>query len=99
MEECERLFCETLKAVFLGERTTVKQDSLVMGAHTLNVPDKYSEVMHGCVTDWIEVWDYAGDTSFRGFVAGEEREKSLFIFFDDELAGKDLRHGCVTIAS
>jgi len=30
-EECERLFCETLKAIFLGERNLASQDSLVMG--------------------------------------------------------------------
>ncbi|KAI4718257.1 hypothetical protein E4T48_05575 [Aureobasidium sp. EXF-10727] len=30
-EECERLFCETLDTVFLGEGNTVAQDSLVMG--------------------------------------------------------------------
>ncbi|KAF1816213.1 hypothetical protein P152DRAFT_478785 [Eremomyces bilateralis CBS 781.70] len=30
-EECERLFCGTLQAVFLGEGNNVKQDSLAMG--------------------------------------------------------------------
>jgi len=30
-EECERLFCETLKAVFLGEGNVACQDSLGMG--------------------------------------------------------------------
>lgn len=34
-EECERLFCETLRAVFLGEGSTARQDSLVSGMHTL----------------------------------------------------------------
>jgi hypothetical protein len=32
-EECERLFCETLRAVFLGEGSQQRQDSLVMGVH------------------------------------------------------------------
>jgi len=31
-EECERLFCGTLKAVFLGEGNLVLKDSLAMGA-------------------------------------------------------------------
>ncbi|KAF2204944.1 hypothetical protein GQ43DRAFT_468630 [Delitschia confertaspora ATCC 74209] len=31
--ECERLFCETLMAVFLGEGNLARQDSLVMGMH------------------------------------------------------------------
>ncbi|KAF2478303.1 uncharacterized protein BDR25DRAFT_299932 [Lindgomyces ingoldianus] len=30
-EECERLFCETLRAVFLGEGNLARQDSLVLG--------------------------------------------------------------------
>ena len=30
-EECERLFCETLRSVFLGEGSQHRQDSLVMG--------------------------------------------------------------------
>lgn len=33
-EECERLFCETMKAVFLVEKDTGRQNSLVMDAHT-----------------------------------------------------------------
>jgi hypothetical protein len=33
-EECERLFCETLRAVFLGEGSQQRQDSLVMGMHS-----------------------------------------------------------------
>lgn len=32
-EQCERLFCETLRTVFLGEGDTARQDSLVMGVH------------------------------------------------------------------
>ncbi|KAL5371032.1 hypothetical protein PMIN02_012942 [Paraphaeosphaeria minitans] len=33
--ECERLFCETLRAVFLGEGNLAQQDSLVMGMHNM----------------------------------------------------------------
>ncbi len=92
-EECERLFCETLKAVFLGERNTVGQDSLVTGAHLINAPGQYWEATHGMVSSWVEVWDYVGDTSFRGFIAGEGEEKTLFVFLEDRLIGKDLKHG------
>jgi len=35
-EECERLFCGTLKAVFLGEGNLVLKDSLAMGAHNID---------------------------------------------------------------
>ncbi len=92
-EECERLFCEILKVVFFGERSAVKQDLLVTGAHRTDVLDQDDGTMHGLVTTWIEVWDYVGDTSFRGFVTGEGDEKCLFIFFDRALVGKDLKHG------
>ncbi|EON67856.1 hypothetical protein W97_07353 [Coniosporium apollinis CBS 100218] len=34
--ECERLFCETLKTVFLGEGNLVCQDSLAMGVRNQN---------------------------------------------------------------
>jgi len=36
-EECERLFCETLSAVFLGEKDLVGQDSLVAGMQKFNI--------------------------------------------------------------
>ncbi|KAF2640156.1 hypothetical protein P280DRAFT_490518 [Massarina eburnea CBS 473.64] len=36
-EECERLFCETLSSVFLGEGNLVRQDSLVTGMHSINL--------------------------------------------------------------
>jgi hypothetical protein len=32
-EECERLFCETLKGIFYGEKNMAFQDSLEMGMH------------------------------------------------------------------
>jgi len=35
-EKCERLFCETLKTIFLGEGDLDFQDSLVMGAQTID---------------------------------------------------------------
>lgn len=39
-EECERLFCETLSTVFLGEGNVAAQDSLVMG--TRNSSSNYN---------------------------------------------------------
>lgn len=44
-EECERLFCETLRAVFLGEGSQQRQDSLVTGMHNNN--DYGVEIHHG----------------------------------------------------
>ncbi|KAF2457441.1 ornithine decarboxylase antizyme-domain-containing protein [Lineolata rhizophorae] len=38
--ECERLFCETLRAVFLGEGNLAMQDSLGMGVRNINIRSK-----------------------------------------------------------
>lgn len=50
---------------------------------------------------FIEVWDYMGGASFRGFVAekvGRGRvEKTLFLFFEN-VEGTQLKHGYVLIA-
>ncbi|OJD32657.1 ornithine decarboxylase antizyme [Diplodia corticola] len=43
-EECERLFCETLRTVFLGEGNMSRQDSLAMGMYNTNNHD-YSTAM------------------------------------------------------
>ena len=51
----------------------------------------------GLVQTWIEVWDYAGGAWFRGFVAGDDDERTLFIFFDDGMQRHDLKPGYVKI--
>ena len=48
-------------------------------------------------TRFIEVWDYVGGTSFRGFIADKELprgnvEQTLFLFFR-HVAGTQLKHG------
>jgi hypothetical protein len=96
--ECERLFCETLRSVFLGEGNQRQQDSLVTGM--LNNTDYgYATSDYGTpgsvqhfdtavsgnkstVVDCIEMWDYVGGIRFRGFVAEQGGEKAMFVFFD-----------------
>lgn len=51
----------------------------------------------GLVQTWIEVWDYAGGARFRGFVAGDEDERTLFVFFDNGMQKHDLKPGYVEI--
>lgn len=50
--------------------------------------------------EFIEVWDYVGEASFRGFIAekqmGNATEKTLFLFFQ-ELAGLPLKEGLVAL--
>jgi hypothetical protein len=42
-EECERLFCETLKSVFLVEKDTDVENSLVMDMHNINIKSTVAE--------------------------------------------------------
>ena len=55
----------------------------------------------GVVRECVEMWDYSGGARFRGFVAersGEHGgvERGLFVFFDADAMGKDLKLGFVT---
>ncbi len=43
------------------------------------------------VSAWLEIWDYAGGASFRGFVAADGGDKSLFAFFDAGIVGRDVK--------
>ncbi|KAF8254014.1 hypothetical protein K440DRAFT_152143 [Wilcoxina mikolae CBS 423.85] len=50
---------------------------------------------------FIEVWDYVGGTSFRGFIADKEAprgrvEKTLFLFFE-HVADTQLKHGLMAL--
>lgn len=122
--ECERLFCETLRTVFLGEGNLARENSLAMGMHhhhrhhheedgsaavndygvqvrprQVRIMDSPSpEAMgmvydNGIISDWVEVWDYVGGIRFRGFVAEKSEEKALFVFFDQNVVGGDLKAG------
>tara|TARA_R110002003_G_scaffold391_15_gene19532 strand:- start:23131 stop:23529 length:399 start_codon:yes stop_codon:yes gene_type:complete len=99
--ECERLFCETLRSVFLGEGSQTRQDSLVMGMYNVDdygvkprEADLHAEEHgHGNITDWIEMWDYVGGIRFRGFVAEKKDEKAMFVFFDQSVVVGDLKAG------
>lgn len=44
---------------------------------------------------WVEVWDYASGSSFRGFVGGKGDTKSLFAFFDSSVVGREQKQGYV----
>ena len=86
-EECERLFCDKLQAIFLVERKMATQESLVMDSHILAHTHRQS------VREWVEVWDYTTGLSFRGFVGGNGAERTLFVFFGEEVVGQDLKSG------
>ena len=101
-EECERLFCETMKNVFLGERDSSRMAPAAMGANAYSPPDKsvnaykfIDSIKCGSsqLSSWLEVWDYAGGCSFRGFVAGTGTTASLFVFFNSDVVGRELKQG------
>lgn len=109
--ECERLFCETLRSVFLGEGNQRQQDSLVTGMLNSNnyassdygTPGSVQEVAvssgnKSTVTEAIEMWDYVGGIRFRGFVAETQSEKAMFVFFDKAVmqSSGDLKAGYVS---
>ncbi|EEH11365.1 ornithine decarboxylase antizyme [Histoplasma capsulatum G186AR] len=106
-EECERLFCDTLWAMFLGERQLAPQQSLVIGAtHNdnnnnnkgVNVSEIARKRAVGRIQNFIEVWDYAGDTIYRGFVAADGNRRTLFVFFDNHIcAGQGLKSGLMAL--
>jgi hypothetical protein len=55
------------------------------------------EQRHGMVTDWLEVWDYVGGARFRGFIAENEGERAMFVFFDKDVIGNDLKPGLTAL--
>lgn len=55
-------------------------------------------VSHGEIAAWLEIWDYAGGNSFRAFLAEDRaRVKTLFVFFDANVIGRDLKQALVAL--
>ncbi|KAJ5355355.1 uncharacterized protein N7496_012567 [Penicillium cataractarum] len=101
-EECERLFCDTLSATFLGERIDAGQESLGMGTFQQTQPSQQHSQHrlgdhHGSIQKWVEVWDYSGDAIYRGFVTGEDDERTLFVFLEDGTIGHGLKSGLIAL--
>ncbi|CAK7212460.1 hypothetical protein SCUCBS95973_001470 [Sporothrix curviconia] len=170
-EECERLFCETMKTVFLGERNMVRRGSSLTGVYGTGV-DAVDDAgaNHGYVYDedndnddavppmddayfrrrslsasvsdgsrssfssslgagslgarsymtaassapsvtstmaaappfavpvaWLELWDFVGCGSFRGFLADAAGDQSLFAFFDASVLSRDLKRALMAL--
>ncbi|PWY69166.1 hypothetical protein BO94DRAFT_295805 [Aspergillus sclerotioniger CBS 115572] len=88
-EECERLFCDILSAIFLGERRLSRQELLGVdvsqGRLNKNMP----------VQKWFELLDYTSDTIHRGFVTNLSGEQTLFVFLAENALGHGLKTGYV----
>lgn len=78
-EGCERLFCGAMRRVFLGEGTAQLVKPAMMGAQRSIV----------C----LEVLDYVGGSSFRGFVTAD----TLVVFFERGSIGADLKSGLMAL--
>ncbi|KAH8704714.1 ornithine decarboxylase antizyme-domain-containing protein [Talaromyces proteolyticus] len=96
-EECERLFCDTLSVVFLGERNRRRRTSLPMGAYYQNTRPESSRTNHQTIDAYLEIWDYANDAIYRGFVAEYDNQKTLFVFFDDRTADHGIKNGLLAL--
>lgn len=95
-----------MKTVFLGDEGRIFNGSNVMGANAHSRPDESVDVYNnyfgkgktGQVIDaWLEIWDYSGGCSFRGFVGGNGDQKSLFAFFDSAVIERDLKQGLMAL--
>lgn len=102
-KECERLLCRDMNRIFLGGGNNSRSVSDSMGSifykgNNNNNNARNHGLYSGGKSDmqFIEVWDYMGGASFRGFVAekaGRGRvEKTLFLFFEN-VEGTQLKHG------
>lgn len=51
----------------------------------------------GIIGSWLEIWDYVGSSSFRAFVSEDAAagDKSMFVFFDAHVLGRDLKQAYV----
>lgn len=57
--------------------------------------NKSKDDQQASVTDWLEIWDYVGGATFRGYVAEHQGERSMFVFFDSGVLSSDLKPGYV----
>ncbi|KAI1841155.1 hypothetical protein JX265_000494 [Neoarthrinium moseri] len=107
-EECERFFCDTMKAVFQVEGNMAGSGSSLTGVYYNTPPptdyptppSSFSSAdgfMKPAIAanQWMEFWDYAGGASFRAFVSEEDAERTLFAFFDVGLLGRDLKQALI----
>jgi hypothetical protein len=66
------------------------------GQHTPSTSPDAGRSFHaatGIIRDYVEVWDYMAGARFRGFVAEKGDVRTMFIFFDKDVIGMDLKPG------
>ncbi|KAL4785828.1 ornithine decarboxylase antizyme-domain-containing protein [Aspergillus varians] len=93
--ECERLFCDKLSAIFLGERRLSRQESLGIDASRTQLNDASYE--NGRIQRWVEVLDYTTDAIYRGFVTNTTDARALFVFLPEMAPGHGLKSGLIAL--
>ncbi|EED23600.1 yippee family protein [Talaromyces stipitatus ATCC 10500] len=97
-EECERLFCDTLSVMFLGERNRRHRTSLAMGAFQQNVrPDNRKLSRQRDIEAYLELWDYANDAIYRGFVVDGCGQRTLFVFLDSQATSHGIKTALLSL--
>lgn len=97
-EECERLFCDTLSAMFLGERNRRHRTSLVMGAFQQSVrPENRKLSRQREIEAYLELWDYANDAIYRGFVVEGCGQRTLFVFLDSQATSHGIKTALLSL--
>jgi len=67
-----------------------------MGAYYQNI--RPETIKHSRkIQEWIEVWEYANDTIYRGFISEDSRGKVMFVFFEDSGLEWDLKPGLMAL--
>ncbi|EAW13783.1 ornithine decarboxylase antizyme [Aspergillus clavatus NRRL 1] len=94
-EECERLFCDKLSAIFTGEMKLARQVSSGMDAYQIRSSQIELEQIR--IQTWVEVWNYTGDAIYRGFLTDANNERTLFLFFGDDALGHNLKAGLIAL--
>ncbi|KAL5040904.1 hypothetical protein BDW71DRAFT_192890 [Aspergillus fruticulosus] len=92
--ECERLFCDALSAIFLGERLS-RQESLGVDASLTQMNNAGGG--HPRIETWVEVLDYTSDTIYRGFITDTTGERTLFVFLAETAVGHGLKSGLIAL--
>ena len=68
-------------------------DVAVLSSPENSIDDFRETDGHAFVQSYLEVWEYVGGSRFRGFVAERNGQRAMFIFFDREAFGNELKSG------
>ncbi|KAL4874188.1 hypothetical protein BDV12DRAFT_159278 [Aspergillus spectabilis] len=93
--ECERLFCDTLSTIFLGERRLSRQESL--GIDASRSQPNYTGYSTRRIQRWVEVLDYTSDAIYRGFITNASSERTLFVFLTETALGHGIKSGLIAL--